>query len=251
MIYANPLQSESPALRIAQSQAGPLQAGPRQTAASASLAAFEPALKERRTLKRGDHLFLAGDSFHSLYAVYSGSVKMFTVSDEGEAIVFGFYLPGDVIGPEAIDKRVHGFSAVALETSSIGQINYQRLQALSQRTNTLQQLLTQLYQRELARECALLLLKSKKSADGRMASFLLDLSTRYAKRGYSPQEFNISMSRTEIGDYLGLASETISRIFGRFQDEALVRIQRRHVQILDQTRLVMLAGLSTTVEQQP
>ena len=215
-----------------------------QTIASATLAPFEPALKERRTLSRGDYLFFAGDPFHSLYAVYSGSVKVFTLSDEGEEIVFGFYLPGDLIGPEAIQNRVHSFAAVALETSSIGQISYHRLQALCNKTSELQQLLTQLYRQELARECALLFLKSKKSADGRLASFLLDLSKRYAELGYSAQEFNISMSRTEIGNYLGLASETVSRIFGRFQEDALLKVRKRYVQILDRAGLQALAGSS-------
>jgi len=221
---------------------------PLQSAVSRRLAAFESALKERRTVERGDYLFFAGDPLHSLYVVYAGSVKVYTISDEGEAIVLGFYLPGDVIGPEAIDNRVHSFSAVALETSSIGQVSYQRLRSLAQRNSELQQLLTQLYRRELARECALLLLKSKKSADGRLARFLLDLSRRYAERGYSAREFNISMSRTEIGEYLGLASETISRILGRFQDESLVHVSRRHVRILDQDRLSVLAGGTLALE---
>ena len=212
------------------------------TLTSHTLAPFEPALKERRTLHRGDYLFFAGDPFHSLYAVYSGSVKVFTLSDEGEEIVFGFYLPGDLIGPEAIQNRVHSFTAVALETSSIGQINYERMQILCNKNNILQNILTQLYRAELARECALLFLKSKKSADGRLASFLLELSRRYEERGYSPQEFNISMSRTEIGNYLGLASETVSRILGRFQEDALLKVRKRYVRILDKAGLQALAG---------
>ena len=204
---------------------------------------FAPAMQEQRVYKRGECVFFAGSTFHSLYAVLSGSIKVYAVSDDGEEIVFGFYLPGDLIGLEAITHRIHSFTAVALETSSIAQLPFTQLQRCCQRDTELQQRLNRYYSNEIARECALLLIRSKKIADERVARFLLDMSAHYAARGFSAEEFNLSMTRNEIGNYLGLASETVSRSFTRFQKNQWLLVDKRNVRLLDITSLRSLAGL--------
>ena len=203
---------------------------------------LRPLLRERRVLKRGEHLFHAGDPLRSLYAVRAGSFKVYALTDAGAEIVFGFYLPGDLIGLEAVNRRSHGFAAVALETGCVAPVPFTRLQARCHRSPDLQTVLNDFYSAEIGRECALLLLKSKKDAGNRLASFLLEMAERYAERGYSPNEFNLSMSRNEIGNYLGLTPETVSRAFSRFQDGKLLQVDKRHVRILDKTRLLALAS---------
>jgi CRP/FNR family transcriptional regulator len=192
---------------------------------------LQPLVKHHRILRRGEHLFLAGDPFHCLYGVHSGSIKVYALSDDGEEQVFGFYLPGEVIGLDAINERRHGFAAVALETSYSVEIPYAELQTRCQTSAVLQQYLHELYGREIARECALLRLRSKKSATGRLARFLLDIA----------EEFNLCMTRHEIGNYLGLASETVSRLFTRLQHKGIISVDKRHVQIRDKSMLALLA----------
>lgn len=204
-----------------------------------------------RVVNRGRSLFDAGDSFQRLYAVRSGSVKVYGVTGEGEEQVLGFYLPGDLLGLEAIDQGVHDCSAVALETSSICEVKFQSLEKLCATQPILQHRLHRIYAREIARDHALLRLLGRKSAEQRLANFLLALSQRFADRGYSADEFNLSMSRHDIGNYLGLALETVSRLLARFQDQALIRVKRRHVRLLKRQALAAVAGESamSTIRQ--
>ena len=190
-------------------------------------------IKRSRPLHRGDHLFRSGERFRSLYVVKTGSVKTYAPSEEGGEQVLGFHLPGELIGLDAIEREAHACSAKVLETSAICEVPFSRLEELSGAIPSLQHQLFRLLSKEISQDSEMLLLLGKKSAEERLAAFLLGLSSRLHKRGLSPTDFYLSMSRHEIGNYLGLAVETVSRLFTRFQDEKLLIVDRKHVQLLD------------------
>ncbi|NKN34475.1 fumarate/nitrate reduction transcriptional regulator Fnr [Marichromatium bheemlicum] len=199
-------------------------------------------VKRTRPLHRGDFLFRDGDRFRSLYVVKTGSVKTFAPSPEGGEQVLGFHLPGEIIGLDAIDKDQHACSAKVLETSAICEIPFQRLEELTSAIPSLQHQMYRLLSKEIGHDTDMLLLLGKKNAEERLAAFLLSLSQRLHKRGLSPSDFYLSMSRHEIGNYLGLAVETVSRLFTRFQDDGLMRVDRKHIELLDLPALEALVG---------
>jgi CRP/FNR family transcriptional regulator len=190
-------------------------------------------VKRARPLHRGDHLFRNGERFRSLYVVKTGSVKTYAPSEEGGEQVLGFHLPGELIGLDAIEKEVHACSAKVLETSAICDVPFSRLVELSSRIPSLQHQMYRLLSKEIGHDTEMLLLLGKKSAEERLAAFLLSMSKRLRRRGLCPTDFYLSMSRHEIGNYLGLAVETISRLFTRFQDEGLLKVDRKHVELLE------------------
>jgi CRP/FNR family transcriptional regulator, anaerobic regulatory protein len=199
-------------------------------------------VKRTRPLHRGDFLFRDGDRFRSLYVVKTGSVKTFAPSPEGGEQVLGFHLPGEVIGLDAIDKDIHACSAKVLETSAICEIPFTRLEELTATIPSLQHQMYRLLSKEIGHDTDMLLLLGKKNAEERLAAFLLSLSKRLHKRGLSATDFYLSMSRHEIGNYLGLAVETVSRLFTRFQDDGLMNVDRKHIQLLDVGALESLVG---------
>lgn len=209
-------------------------------------ARLENEVLRNRVVNRGQSLFEIGDPFQRLYAVRSGSIKVYTLIDNGEEQVMGFYLPGELLGLDAIDRGIHGCSAVALETSSICEVKFKKLEQLCATQPLLQQRLHRIYAREIARDYAMLQLLGRKSAEQRLAHFLLHLSRRFADRGYSADEFNLSMSRHDIGNYLGLALETVSRLLARFQEQKLIQVKRRHVRLLKRQALAVIAGEPVT-----
>jgi len=212
---------------------------------------LEDIVKHARPLHRGDLLFRSGDRFRSLYVVKTGSLKSFAPSPEGGEQVLGFHLPGEVIGLDAIDRRTHSCYAKVLETSSICEVPFQRLTQLTAIIPSLQHHLYRLLSKEIGHDTDMLLLLGKKNAEERLAAFLLDMSKRLQRRGLSPTDFYLSMSRHEIGNYLGLAVETVSRTFTRFQDDRLLGVERKHIEIFDLDALETLAeGMGTMRQQQ-
>ena len=208
-------------------------------------------VKRTRPLHRGDFLFRTGDRFRSLYVVKTGSIKTFAPSPEGGEQVLGFHLPGEIIGLDAIDTEAHACSAKVLETSAICEIPFSRLEELSASIPSLQHQMFRLLSKEISHDTDMLLLLGKKNAEERLAAFLVSLSRRLAKRGLSPTDFYLSMSRHEIGNYLGLAVETVSRLFTRFQDEGLLKVDRKHVELIDLDGLETLVnGVDNTHHQQ-
>ncbi|EGW53811.1 fumarate/nitrate reduction transcriptional regulator Fnr [Candidatus Endoriftia persephonae] len=194
-------------------------------------------VKRGRPFHRGDHLFREGDDFHSLRVITSGSVKTYSPSEDGSEQVLGFHLPGELIGLDAIQNERHSCSARALETTAVCEIPFDSLEELSSAMPSLQHQMYCLLSREIGQETEMLTLLGKKSAEERLATFLLSFSERFKKRGFSATDFFLSMSRHEIGNYLGLAVETVSRLFTRFQEEGLLKVERKHVQLLDLPRL--------------
>ncbi|NEX17502.1 MAG: transcriptional regulator FNR [Halochromatium sp.] len=199
-------------------------------------------IKRSRPLHRGDHLFRGGERFRSLYVVKTGSVKTYAPSEEGGEQVLGFHLPGEIIGLDAIDKSCHACSAKVLETSAICEVPFQRFEELAASIPSLQHQMYRLLSKEIGQDADMLLLLGKKNAEERLAAFLTSMSSRLSKRGLSPTDFYLSMSRHEIGSYLGLAVETVSRLFTRFQEDGLLRVDRKHVEVLNLTALEMMAG---------
>ncbi len=205
---------------------------------------LESVIKRSRPLHRGEHLFHGGEHFHSLFVVKTGSVKTYTPSSEGGEQVLGFHLPGELIGLDAIDQNFHSCSARVLETSAICEVPFQRLEELAATLPSLQHQLYRLLSKEIVEEAEMLMLLGKRNAEERLAAFLLSMSQRLGKRGLSTTDFHLSMSRHEIGNYLGLAVETVSRLFTRFQDERLLDVDRKHVKIRSLPALERLAGVA-------
>ena len=188
--------------------------------------------------REGEHIFREGDTFDAIAAVRSGTVKTYVTDLEGREQVLGFFLPGEVIGLNAISSARYPCNAVALETVLLCRFSFPRMATLATRMPGLQQQLFRLLSEDIGKAT---LLTGDFTAEERMAAFLNVLSRRYAARGLSPSRFHLAMARTDIANYLRLAAETVSRILRRFQDEGLIRVDRREIELVDRPRLEQLA----------
>lgn len=193
------------------------------------------------TLRKGDHLFHSGDRLDVLHMVKSGAVKTYMTSRKGKEHVVTFYMPGDVVGVDALARGVHESSGVALETSALCTAPVARLEKLVPRFSP--DWLFRLAAEEVMREHRSVLVLGKRSAQARLAAFLITISERYEARGYSPREFSLSMPRRDIGSYLGMSIETVSRTLARMQDDGLLQVSRRRVTIRDSANLNALADI--------
>ncbi len=202
-----------------------------------------PAFTQVRKWEPGQHLFRTGDSVRSLYFVHAGAVKHYIASEDGnEEQVLGFFLPGETLGLDAVKAGHYGCSAVALQASSVYELSLQRLNRLAWASGVPNDPLTDLYTSAVARDYIALWILSKKAADQRLAGFLLDLSERYTQRGLGVGVYHLCMSRRDIGDYLGLALGTVSRLFSEFEAKGLIAVQRRDIRLLQMKALRSLAG---------
>jgi len=206
-------------------------------------------IKRRRPVEKGEYLYRMGDPFRSMFAVRAGSLKTFTTDQEGQEQIIGFHLPGELLGLDAISRGVHSCSAKALETVSVCEIPYERLEALSQEIPGLSHHLLSLMSEELQHEHCHMALLARAPVESRLASFLVQLSERFKDRGYSATEFNLSMSRNDIANLLGMAVETISRLFSQFQEQHLLIVERKHIQILDLPQLQALSNRCSPAEE--
>ena len=199
---------------------------------------FEHIVNKSRPIQPGEHIFRAGDKFQSIAAVRAGCFKSYVIDKNGEEQVLGFYLPGEIIGFDAIHEQVHRANVVALDTSSICGLSFESVSDMARQLPKLQDELFRvmsLHIAELEASAADL------SAEERIARLLCSLSTRFASRGYSSKEFNLSMSRRDIASHLRLATETISRVLARFQSAGIIKVNRKKVSILDEGKLTELA----------
>ena len=187
--------------------------------------------------RKGEHLFREGDLADAFYVVRSGSIKSYLLTEEGEEQVLGFYLPGDIFGLDNTEEQVRLSSSITLETTSICRFPHAYLSDQARGTNLLR-----ITAEQMQRDHNLVLMLARKDADGRIATFIDDLATRYWSRGYSGSSFLLSMSRQDIGCYLGLAVETVSRTLTRFQDCGVLQVNRREVEIIDHDTLRKIAG---------
>lgn len=189
-------------------------------------------------LQAGDHIFREGDPFEAIAAVRAGTVKTYVLDRDGHEHVLGFHLPGEVIGLNGIDHGRYPCNAIALDTVMLCKFSFPKIAMLATRLPGLQQNLFRLLSRDIGRAE---LLSGDWSADQRMAAFLIGLSRRLAERGFSPNRFHLTMGRADIANYLRLAPETVSRVLKRFQDDGMLRVDRRELELVARSRLEALA----------
>ena len=187
----------------------------------------------------GEHVFREGEPFGAIAAVRAGTVKTCVIDTHGREQVQGFFLPGEVIGLNAIHAARYPANAVALDTVMLCRFSFPQMASLATRLPGLQQHLFRLLSQDIGKAA---LLAGDFSADERMAAFLVTLSRRYAARGFSGSHFHLTMARTDIANYLRLAPETVSRVLRRFQDDGLLRSDRREIELTDRARLEQLAS---------
>lgn len=196
----------------------------------------------RKRIKRGDSLHRNGDQFGALYAVRSGFFKSTLILEDGRDQVTGFCMPGEILGMDGIGQEHHTSNAVALEDSEVCVIPYARLEEIGDDMPELRRQFHKVMSREIVRDQGVMILLGTMRAEERLAAFLLNLSKRFVARGYSPSEFHLRMTREEIGSFLGLKLETVSRIFSKFQEEGLISVQQKHIRILDTAGLKNALG---------
>ena len=186
----------------------------------------------------GDYIFREGDPFTAIAAVRAGTVKTCVVDANGHEQVLGFFLPGEVIGLNAIHASKYPCDAIALDTTMLCRFSFPKMALLATRMPGLQAHLFRLLSQDIGKAA---LLAGDWSADERMAAFLVSLSRRFAQRGFSATRFHLAMSRTDIANYLRLAPETVSRVLRRFQSDQLVNVDRRELEVADMAQLLELA----------
>lgn len=191
----------------------------------------------RRSLKRGEVLFHAGDRFEALYAVRTGFFKTRISSEDGRDQVTGFQMAGELLGLDGISEDRHSCDAVALEDSQVCQIPYSRLEELSLQVTDLQRQFHRVMSREIVRDQGVMLLLGGMRAEARLAAFVLNLTQRLQARGFSGTSLVLRMTREEIGSYLGLKLETVSRAFSRFQEDGLLEVKQRDIRVLNEPGL--------------
>ncbi|OGT18956.1 MAG: transcriptional regulator [Gallionellales bacterium RIFOXYB12_FULL_54_9] len=187
----------------------------------------------KRTYSRSDYLYRSGDKFRSLFAIHSGSFKTQILHEDGREQVTGFQMAGEIIGLDAISTDIHACEAVALEESVICELPFNKLETLSREIPSLQRHLHRIMSREIVRDQGIMLLLGSMRAEERLAAFLLNLSQRFAARNLSATRFQLRMSRQEIGSYLGLKLETVSRAFSHFQEDGIINVKVRAIEIND------------------
>ena len=191
---------------------------------------LEAIVHTRGPIRSGEHLFREGDNFQALYAVKTGALKTYTIDSQGREHVLGFQIAGELVGLDGIHSGRNRCNAMALQTTSVCALPFARLEQLSRDVPGLQSQILRVMSRELSASAQL---ATEHSAEERLAGFLLSLSRRYARRGLAQTTLSLPMPRRDIASHLRLATETVSRLFARFQEEKIVAVRRREVEILD------------------
>ena len=210
--------------------------------AEADLGKLDAAVERRRPLHKGDYLYRHGDSATAIYAVRSGSVKTMVESSNGDEQIVGFHLAGEIVGLDGFRDDKHTCSCLALETSSVCELPLHSLEELCQKVPELQVQMRRIMGKEVANDHSMLLMLGKMSAEEKLASFLLGLSRRMEERHWKPDDFVLSMPRQDIANYLGLAVETVSRLFAHYQDEGVIEVDRRRIHIKQMQCLEQIVG---------
>ena len=197
----------------------------------------------RKRIGEGESLFHAGDAFRSLYAVRSGFFKTRVTSEDGRDQVTGFQMPGELLGMDGIGTGRHACDAVALENAEVCVIPYSRLEEVAERFQPLQQHFHKVMSREIVRDQTVMFMLGSLRAEEKLAGFLVNLSQRLAARGSPSRDFVLRMTRAEIGSFLGLKLETVSRVFSRFQEDGLLAVRQKRVRIADLEGLTRRASM--------
>jgi CRP/FNR family transcriptional regulator len=195
-----------------------------------------------RPVQKNAHIYRENEPFQSIYAVRSGSVKSYRITDDGKEQVTGFFFPGEVLGMDGIGTQHYNSAAKALETSSVCEIPFERLEELSLEIPNLQRHFFEMMSQVIIQDQLLITLLSKNSAEERIAALMLSISARNKRRKLSAVSFRLPMSRIDIGNYLGLTVETVSRVFGRFQKQGLLSVDNKEITITDHDGLQNTLG---------
>ena len=199
-------------------------------------------IERKKPVQKSQIIFQSGDELRSIYALRSGTLKSYTLSENGEEQITAFHLPGDLIGFDAIMNMKHIGFAQALETAMICEIPFDILDDLAGKMPKIRHQIMRLMSNEIKSDQEMILLLSKMSAEEKLAAFLYNLSQRYAARGFSAREFRLTMTRGDIGNYLGLTIETISRLLGRFQKSGMITVQGKYITINQMDVLAEMAA---------
>jgi CRP/FNR family transcriptional regulator, anaerobic regulatory protein len=202
---------------------------------------------ERVRLKKGDALYRQGDTLSAVYGIKFGSLKTEYALPDGREQITGFHLPGEMLGLDGIGNNQYQSNAIALEDSEACVVKFNEFEILARQIPSLQQQFHRILSKELTQDQRHLLSLGSLRAEERLASFLLNFSDRLAARGYSSSEYHLRMSREEIGSYLGIQLETVSRLFSRFSEAGLIQIKQRHIKLIDMNGLLELTGKSSAI----
>ncbi|MGJ8619049.1 MAG: fumarate/nitrate reduction transcriptional regulator Fnr [Methylophilaceae bacterium] len=206
---------------------------------------IDDVVKTRRRIKQGDLLFGNGDTFTSLYAIRTGIFKTSVATEDGREQVIGFQMAGEVVGLDGIVNDAHSCNAVALEDAEVCVMPFSNIEDLSREFPELQRHVHKIMSREIVRENKVMMLLGNMRAEERLAAFLLNLLQRSHARGFSQSEIVLRMTREEIGSYLGMKLETVSRTFSKFSDEGIVQVKQRYVRIIKPDALKKIFNLQT------
>lgn len=199
-------------------------------------------VKQCRRLKKGEYLFHAGESFSSFYAVRTGFFKTIITTQDGRDQVTGFFMSGELMGLDGIYSQQHTSDAIALEDSEVCELPFDRMDELGKALPTLHKHFLRMMSREIVRDQSVMLLLGNMRAEERLAAFLLNLSQRLHLRGFAANDFILRMSREEIGSYLGLKLETVSRTLSKFNQEGWIAVEHKHIRILQADALQELVS---------
>ncbi len=206
------------------------------------LARLERVVLSKRPMKRGDHLFNAGQPMQALFVARDGAFKTYTQDENGDLQIIGFHLPGELIGLDGLASERHRCSAEALAAAHVCEVPFTQLQHIASQVPGLQRQLMRIVGRGMVQDHQHLEMMGRKQALERLAIFLHSLSERFAKLGENPHRFTLPMSREDIANYLGLVLETVSRLFGKLQQQGIIELDRRRVDIVDPQALADLVG---------
>lgn len=212
---------------------------------SADMERIDDMVASRRKIKRGALLFRNGEKFNNLYAIRTGFFKTCIACEDGRDQVTGFQMAGEIIGLDGIVNDIHTCNAVALEDAEVCVMPFDRIEELSREVKSLQRHVHKVMSREIVRENSVMLLLGSMRAEERLAAFLLNLVQRLHARGFSQTELVLRMTREEIGSYLGLKLETVSRTFSKFVEDGIVEVKQRHVRIIDTDALKAIVTPNT------
>ena len=206
------------------------------------VAKIDSLVKERVRLQKGESLYRHGSPLSSVYSVRYGTLKTEYSLPDGRLQIIGFHLPGEILGLDGIGEGHYQSDSIALEESEVCIIRFEAFEDLARQIPVLQHQFHRILSRELSQDQRHLLSLGSLRAEERLAGFLLNLSQRLAARGYINNEFDLRMSRVEIGSYLGIQIETVSRMLSRFAESGLIQIKQRHIKLIDVDGLYELAG---------
>lgn len=207
----------------------------------ADMLRLDQIIGRRRRVKRDQSLYRMDDTFNTLYAIRLGHFKTYQMNSNGSQQITGFQMAGELLGMDAIGTSRHQCEAVALEDSEVCEIPFSQLEALFQDMPVLLRQFHRIMSKEISREQGVMLALNNMSAQQKLAAFLVNLSSRYVTRGYSATRFQLRMTREEIGNYLGLAVESVSRLLSNFKKNGIVDVNHRDLELLDLPALRSIA----------